>query len=100
MWDRWPDDDVLGAKLSMMSMFWKTASARPAYHWSPRAGSRAVDAEAFVSHCWKKFQPRRVPGGGRPCGATAMRRMPSYAFDSAKSMIRDCRAAGGFARFS
>jgi hypothetical protein len=91
----------------MMSMFWNTASAVPAYHWSSATRWLAGRmSKLSLRTSWKKFQPRcmcRMRLCALYCVATAMRRMPELsAFDSAKSMIRDLppKYTAGFARLS
>ena len=77
-----------------MSMFWNTASAVPAYHWSSATRWLAgrMSKLSLRTGC-RKFQPRcrwRIRLCALYCVATAMRRMPELiAFDSAKSMMRD-----------
>ncbi len=78
----------------MMSMFWNTASAVPAYHWvsETRWLAGKMSKLSFRSGR-RKFQPRcrcRIRLWALYCVATPMRRMPEFsAFDSAKSMMRD-----------
>ena len=78
----------------MMSMFWKTASAVPAYQaLSETRWLAGRMSKLSLRSGRKKFQPRcrwRI----RLCAlywvATPMRRMPELsALDSAKSMMRD-----------
>ena len=77
----------------MMSMFWKTASAVPSYHWvSETRWLAGRMSKLSLRSGRRKFQPRckcRIRLCALYCVATPMRRMPELiALDSAKSMIR------------
>ena len=91
----------------MMSMFWNTASAVPAYHWSSDTRWLAGRmSKLSLRSGRRKFHPRcmcRIRLWALYCVATASRRMPELiAFDSVKSTIRDLPAkyTAGLARRS
>ena len=78
----------------MMSMFWKTASAVPSYHWVSDTRCEAGRmSKLSLRSGRRKFQPRwrwRIRLCALYCVATPMRRMPELsALESAKSMMRD-----------
>ena len=83
----------LGAWLSMMSMFWNTASAVPSYHICSDTRCDAGRMSKLSLRSGRmKFHARfmwRISECALYWVATPMRRMPEFnALDRAKSMIR------------
>ena len=77
----------------MMSMFWKTASAVPSYHWvSETRWLAGRMSKLSLRSGRRKFQPRwrwRISECALYWVATPMRRMPELmALERAKSMMR------------